>query len=99
MLEETKSDGPEKVLATYEMTNRIQLIKEIAADKLIVSDLSGVTSIVWTENLTKVHSLDLGGNKETNKAWSAIIYQNLLFVGASNGIHIFDANQNFKQIE
>ena len=47
-----------------------------------------------TENLTKVHSLDIG-----SVALAACVYQNLLFVGNSNGIHIFDASRNYQKLE
>ena len=98
MQEKAKSDGLEKVLAMYEMTGDIPFIKEIAGDKLIVSDLRGKTSIVWKINLIKVHSLDIGSGYGS-EAWSACVYQNLLFVGNSNGIHIFDARRNYQKLE
>ena len=48
-----------------------------------------------TENLTKVHSLDIG----SGVAWAACVYQNLLFVGNNKGILIFDASRNYQKLE
>ena len=48
-----------------------------------------------TENLTKVHSLDIGGAG----ALATCVYQNLLFVGNSKGFHIFDASRNYQKLE
>ena len=93
--EEAKSSGLDKVLARYQMTGLIKLIKQIAPDEIIVSDINGKTLILSTQQLTEIHSLDIG----VYKANTACVYINFLFVGNAHGVHIFDIDNNYQKIE
>ena len=93
--DEPKSSGPDKVLARYWMTGKIMCIKQIAPDKILVSDYNGKTLILSTKKLTEIYSLNIG----RFGANAACVYTNLLIIGNDIGVHIFDMNKACQKME